>query len=134
MVVPAPAILAIITLLIAPLSTMLNGQESNYATALAHILAEIWPALLVVTLLAAALAWYCCRRQRRYYQSCKHRLVRVRLALGLPGLVGYLFHRRWPVLEKCPACGHDVPRDREVCAECGAAFPPPEAKGSEVFA
>ena len=56
------------------------------------------------------------------------------LLTGLPGLVGYLFHRRWPVLEACPACGRTVPRDRDACAACGTEFPPPPLKGIEVFA
>jgi len=134
MVVPVPAILVFLTLLVLPLSQVPTGAELNYATALAHGLAESWPSLLVVTLLSVVLAWYCCRRQRRYHQSSGVGWFVFVLLLGLPGLVGYLFHRGWPVLEKCPACGHDVPRDRGACADCGAAFPPPPAKGCEVFA
>ena len=106
----------------------------DYPTALAYYFALYWPALLVVTLFSAALAWYCYRRHRRYYQPAGGVWFAFVLLLGLPGLVGYLFHRRWPVLEKCPACGQVVPRDREACAKCGAAFPPPEPKGWEVFA
>jgi hypothetical protein len=52
----------------------------------------------------------------------------------LAALVGYLFHRRWPVMDACPACGRPVPRDRDSCAACGAEFPPPALKGIEVFA
>jgi hypothetical protein len=56
------------------------------------------------------------------------------LAFGLPGWVGYRFGRRWPVLESCPKCGVDVPRDREDCTDCEVAFPGPALKGTEVFA
>ena len=117
-----------------PLADWAIGLEPNYSAALARCLAAWWPALLVVTLLAAVLAWYCCRRHRRYYQPASGVWFVFVLLTGLPGLVAYLFHRRWPVLEKCPACGQAVPHDREACANCGAAFPPPEPKGCEVFA
>jgi len=131
---PSPLTLAVIATVAMPLAHLGDELAPNYSTALAHSLTVSWPALLVVTLLAAVLALFCCRRQRRYYQSASIVWFVFVLLLGLPGLVGYLFHRRWPVLEKCPACGHDVPRDREDCANCRAAFPPPPPKGCEVFA
>jgi hypothetical protein len=133
LIVPAPVALALVATL-APLDYISSGREPNYSAALAHSLAVFWPSLLVVTLLSAVLAWYCCRRHRRYYQASSVVWFVFVLLLGVSGLVAYLFHRRWPVLEKCPACGHDVPRDREACAKCGAAFPPPEPKDCEVFA
>ena len=134
LIVPSPLLLAFMATVGAPLGDLETGVAPNYSTALAHSLAVFWPVLLVVTLLAAALAWYCCRWQRRYCQSSSIVWFVFILLLGVPGLVGYLFHRRWPVLEKCPACGHVVPRDRETCAKCGAAFPSPEPEGCEVFA
>ncbi len=111
-----------------------QGRAKTYAAALARSLAVCWPMFLVVTLLAAALAFYCFRRHRRYYQPYSGLWFAFVLLLGLPGLVGYLFHRHWPVLEKCPLCGHAVPRDRETCAACARAFPPPAPRGCEVFA
>jgi hypothetical protein len=48
--------------------------------------------------------------------------------------LGYLFCRRWPPQEPCPACSHEAPRDRESCAACGADFPEPAPEGIEVFA
>ena len=132
--VPAPVVLAFLATVVEPLEHLEIGLEPNYSAALARSLAVWWPALLVVSLLSAALAWYCCRRHRRYYQPASGVWFVFVLLTGVPGLVAYLFHRRWPVLEKCPACGQDVPRDREACASCGAAFPAPEPKGCEVFA
>ena len=134
MACPAPVVLASWAAAAAPFSDLASGQESDYAAALTRSLAAWWPALLAVSLLAAALAWRCRRRHHRLYQPYGGAWFALILLTGIPGLVGYRFHRRWPVLEKCPACGHDVPRDREACAECGAAFPPPEPKGCEVFA
>jgi hypothetical protein len=133
-VVPVPVVLTAFAMLVPPLDAVNSGRAPNYSTALAHFLAVIWPPLLAVTLLSAALAVYCIRRHGRYCQSYGAVWFVVVLLTGLPGLVGYLFHRRWPVLEKCPACGHSVPRDREACTECGKAFPPPELTGCEVFA
>lgn len=133
-IVPTPLVLAFLATVVMPLELKGQGLAPNYSTALAHSLAAWWPALLVITLLATALAWYCFRRHRRCCQSFGGVWLVFVFLLGVPGLVGYLFHRRWPVLERCPACGHEVPRDRETCARCGAAFPPPEPKGCEVFA
>ncbi len=134
LIVPAPLALGFLATVAMPLDNQSIGLAPNYSAALAHSLAVFWPVLLAVTLLAAALAGYCLRRHRRYAQPAGGAWFVFVLLLGLPGLVAYLFHRRWPVLEKCPACGQAVPRDREVCARCGAAFPPPEPKGCEVFA
>jgi hypothetical protein len=55
------------------------------------------------------------------------------LLLGVPGVIGYLLHRRWPVFETCSACGRVV-GDREACHACGDALPPPPPTGTEVFA
>ena len=86
-----------------------RGGHGITPAALARSLAAWWPPLLAVTLLAAVLAWYCWRRHRRYYQPASAVWFVFVLLTGVPGLVAYLFHRRWPVLEKCPACGQVVP-------------------------
>jgi hypothetical protein len=132
--VPSPVVQAFLATVVVPIEYLEFGTAPNYSAAVARCLAAGWPPMLAVSLLAAALAWYCCRRHDRYYQSSSGLWFVFVLLTGVPGLVAYLFHRRWPVLEKCPACGQDVPRDREACANCGAAFPPPESKGCEVFA
>jgi hypothetical protein len=132
--IPAPPAMAAVSIVLAPQLLLALGEEPTYLSALGKSCRQFWPALLVVLLLSAALAVYCFRRQRRYYQPYSGAWFVFVLLTGLPGLVGYLFHRRWPVLENCPACGHAVPRDRETCAKCGAAFPQPAPKGCEVFA
>ena len=131
---PAPVVLAFTATVTDPRFLVANHAEPNYSAALARSLAVWWPPLLAMTLLSALLAWYCYRRHRRYYQPASAAWFVFVLLTGVPGLVAYLCHRRWPVLEKCPACGQVVPRDREACARCGAAFPAPEPKGCEVFA
>ena len=134
LVFPVPVVLAFLATVLVPLEDLDIGVVPNYSTALTHSLAAGWLPMLLVSLLAVVLAAYCYRRHRRYYQRASGVWFLFVLLTGVAGLVAYLFHRRWPVLEKCPACGRDVPRDRETCANCGAAFPLPEPKGCEVFA
>jgi ribosomal protein L32 len=90
--------------------------------------------LIVVTVLSAGLAIVVWRRQRRYGAAGTALWMIFVVLGGLPGLLAYRFHRRWPVLQACPACGETVPRDRDACAHCGAEFPSPAPKGIEVFA
>ncbi len=134
LVFPAPVALAFLATVTDPWDYLKIGLEPTYSAALARSLAASWPPMLVVSLLAAALAWHCFRRHRRFYQPASGLWFAFVVLAGVPGLVAYLFHRRWPPLEKCPACGQDVPRDRETCANCGVTFPAPEPKGCEVFA
>ena len=106
----------------------------NHWNELRRLFLIIWPALAVVCGLAAVLAVYCGWRQRRFAQPWTV-VWMIFVFLGGPaGLVGYLFHRRWPVLETCPHCGRLAARDREACCRCGTEFPAPAPKGIEVFA
>jgi hypothetical protein len=97
-------------------------------------LSKTWPALVMANLLGVALAVVCYRRQRRYAQRWTWVWVGFVFLFGLPGLVGYLTHRRWPPLAACPSCHAAAPRDREACSACGQVFPRPASKGTEVFA
>lgn len=110
------------------------GESSSYSSALVPALVNTWPALLAVNLLGASLAWACYRRQHRYGQRWTWLWVGFVFLFGLPGWVGYRFHRRWPPLQPCPSCGKDAPRDREECCRCGEDFPSPALKGTEIFA
>jgi len=113
---------------------MLSGEEPNYPRALVRALGQAWPPLLAVFVVGGVAAWLCYRRQRRFALPWTAAWVALVFLGGVPGLVGYLVHRRWPPLEACGACGELVPRDRGQCAHCGADFPPPAPKGIEVFA
>jgi hypothetical protein len=91
--------------------------------------------VLVITLaIGVAAAAVYCRRQKRFGLPIQPAWVAFVLLLGLPGLAGYYWHRRWPVRLPCPTCGTAAPRDREACIECAAEFPPPPKNGLEVFA
>ena len=134
--VPAPAIVMSVTTLAALWEYLERGGEADYsaALALARALSNAWPALLALHALAAGLAWLCYRRQRRYAMGWTRVWVAFVFLFGVPGLLGYLFHRRWPVRVRCEECGVAVPRDRESCSGCGSDFAEPSARGIEVFA
>lgn len=95
---------------------------------------EWQPGLIAVWLISIVLAVLCYRRQRRYALPWTGMWVGFVLLFGVPAYIGYLVHRHWPARLPCPHCGHVVPQDREACCVCGQAFPPPAAKGIEVFA
>jgi hypothetical protein len=73
-------------------------------------------------------------RHRRYAHHGAIAWAIFVLITGVPGFIGYLLHRRWPVVVRCEHCGAQTPRDRDTCLNCGTAFPPPAPKGIEVFA
>ena len=131
----APVPIAVTTMagIISPLSCLRSGKEATYSSALARSLSESWPALLAVYLLAAGLAWFSHRWQRQHAMPSTALWVVFVFVLGVPGLLGYLFHRLWPARQACPSCDEEVPRDRTACSHCGSDFPEPEPKGIEVL-
>jgi len=56
------------------------------------------------------------------------------LLFGLPGLVGYLSHRKWPARLPCASCGKKMPVTAKVCPKCLTRMPPPEHTRTEIFA
>ncbi len=95
---------------------------------------QFLPIFIATLLLAALFSVRCYRRQRCYSAHHTATWMLFVLLMGLPGLIGYLLHRRWPIMVRCPHCGVDTPRDRDACLNCNAEFPPPAMKGIEVFA
>jgi hypothetical protein len=133
-VAPAPLAVAAVAMVLQPWLDISWDEEPTIPRALGRSFSEFWPALVVVCLFGDLLAWLCYRRQQRYgLPWTKTWLVFVFLT-GFPGLVAYYAHRRWPALEKCPACDQPAPRDRDACFACGQEFPTPAPKGIEVFA
>ena len=55
------------------------------------------------------------------------------LATGLPGLMAFLSVQEWPAKEACGQCTESRGVDMEDCEHCGAAFPPPQKLGIEIF-
>lgn len=109
-------------------------SEASWFVAWTRGLLPAWPHLVPLLAMGAALAWVCRRRQCRFAQPWTGAWMAFVLVFGLPGLVGYLVHRRWPPTTACAECHAKVPRDRPACTRCGTPFAPPAPIGTEVFA
>ena len=135
-IVPAPVVLAPGVAIWRSEDLVNLGRANSRLDVLWPAVADFWPALAITQALAAGLALLCYRREVRFRANAAERLLwpLFVLAFGLPGWIGYRYGRSWPMLESCPACSRNVPHDRGFCACCEAEFPPPELKGTEVFA
>ena len=130
---PAPALASLAVVADAAVGTEGAG---GFGSELAVALHRLWPYLFAIILFSSFFAWLCYRRQTRFAAPRMQRIawsVFVWL-FGVPGFIGYLFHRRWPVVDACASCANQVPMDREACSACDTAFPEPAMRGIEVFA
>ena len=134
LVSPVPAVWVGVATVAVPIEHLEADRARTYPEALVKSLSETWPGVAISVVLSGVAVWLCVRRQRQYALRWTRTWGVFVFLLGIPGLLGYLFHRRWPVREECPACSQAVPRDRESCAACGMEFPEPAPKGIEVFA
>lgn len=133
-VLPTPLPYALVYLVFTPLLEVSSTVAPDYRSALAASLSDCWPPLVTICLLSAALVVGCFRHHRCYEKTGGIKWAVFVLLFGVPGLVGYWLHRRWPTMERCGGCGATVPRDRLECLACAAEFPAPVLKGIEVFA
>jgi hypothetical protein len=85
-----------------------NAQDS-----FANAIGNQWLRTLLVLLMSAAATAVAAWKQRRAGQARGPAWLAFVFLLGIPGLVGYLFHRRWPIVRP---------------------LPPPQRTGIEVFA
>lgn len=134
LVSPVPALWGVATTVGFPVAYLRSGEAGSYPAALAKSFSDIWPGVLISLALSAVAVWLCLKRQRQYAAPWTRTWAVFVFLFGIPGLLGYLFCRRWPPREECPACSQEAPRDRESCSACGAEFPEPPPKGIEVFA
>jgi hypothetical protein len=121
---PAPSILLLVDLV----SAIEFGRIRDFPADLTAVIAVI-----ALSSILAVMTW---RRSRSFGLLKRERaawLVFV-LLFGLAAYVGFLLYRRWPTREPCPSCLAQAPRDRAECANCGARFPAPARKGTEIFA
>jgi|GEM_PF-6573469 len=51
---------------------------------------------------------------------------------GVTGLLGYLFHKRWPALVRCQICGHRDFTGRTECSSCGHVAAEPAILGRDL--
>lgn len=131
---PVPAIIEPYMLAFAQQIYLESDGAEDFISVMGLALSMSWPGLVLINLVGIVSAWLCYRRQKRYARPWTRTWVAFVFLFGVPGLVGYLFHRRWPPRLPCPECDAPAPRDREACAACGKQFAPPAPKGIEVFA
>lgn len=111
-----------------------EGDATNLIDALSQGLAIGWPALVSAFVASCLAVWLCFRRQQRFgIERGSWWLLFVAL-FGLPGLLGYIWSRRWPPLVACAECGRPASQDRPSCHQCGEEFAHPPLLGTEVFA
>ncbi|HET6882419.1 MAG TPA: hypothetical protein VFI31_19795 [Pirellulales bacterium] len=131
---PSPLTFSFVSMIAVPLTAVGQGEQPDLPTAIAHTLADAWPALATLNLVSAVLAWLAYRRQVRYALSGAGAWAVFVFLLGVPGWLAYRWHRRWPLVDSCGECHRPAPRDREACAACGQLFAPPPLLGTEIFA
>ncbi len=130
---PVPIALALNSFLGRPLDQLRDGTAATYGQALTASWHRYRGPFVAVSLLSIVLAVWCFWRHKRYAQPGAWVWCVFVLLLGVPSLIGYLLHRRWPIRETCPTCGRRAVVDRETCQHCSAPFPSPPLKGLEVF-
>jgi hypothetical protein len=133
MLFPSPAPLAVFQFGIVPLKIHNHPFAPLFDDIKKMMIGARLP-FLIVCLLSAVLAQWRYRHQRRLSEHNATAWAMFVFVMGVPGLIGYLLHRRWPVFEHCQTCNKETPRDRDSCLHCGAEFPPPPMKGIEIFA
>ena len=132
--VPSTVCYAVVLLVIMPITSFFENLSPTYSAALDYWWAAGWPALVAVCALSMVLSIYCFRRHKRVSEYGSFSWALFVFLFGVPGFIGYLLHKRWPVTEKCQHCHKVTPRDRDACLDCGTEFPLPAMKGIEVFA
>ncbi len=111
----------------------------DYPTA-ARILGEkhqsIFRRIIIGVILSLLMALGALLWDRRYHGTMISQVVWFIYVLlcGLPGLVGYLTHRKWPARLPCVHCGNKLPVTTTVCPKCSTPVPPPEHTEREIFA
>jgi hypothetical protein len=116
-----------------PIDHLNYGRADTFATAFARAFGEFWPFFAITLIIGVVAAAVYRRRQKQFALPMQPAWIAFLILGGLPALAGYYWHRRWPVRLPCPACGTSVPRDREMCSECAAEFPPPPRNGLEIM-
>lgn len=74
-----------------------RSHDTPFAASAARFLSAVWPGLVFVMVLGTILAWLADRRQRAYRLPRSFAWLAFVFLLGLPGYIGFLLHRRWPV-------------------------------------
>jgi hypothetical protein len=130
---PEP-IVPVVTTLIAPWNAEVDNPSAGSASVVAEFAGYIWPMYLVTGIFGIVSVALYSRHAARAGNPPSIAWMLFVFLFAIPGFLGYLWHRRWPVRLACPACGTHAPRDRDNCARCGTLFPAPAPDGLEIFA
>jgi hypothetical protein len=130
--VPSPAVLCLVDWFMAKDAERTQDDPAAFA----DMLKNAWPSTAAVFVLSAVLAIFTWGVADKFGLSRREQVAWAGFVfvLGLPGLLGFLLHRRWPVRTPCPHCRERTPRDRDACAVCGTSLPDPALTGIEIFA
>jgi len=131
--IPLPAYWLYRTFARRPFELLQHRQSSTYGVALARTWQTSWPTVAVLILLAVIAAYLAWRWHQRYARPNAICWTAFVLLFSVPGLIAYRLFHGSPVVENCPECGKQVPRNRDACARCQQPFAEPELLGTEVF-
>jgi len=87
--------------------------EVSFADAAVELLSQTWPVLIGVLLVGLICAWLTDRHRQGCGLPRSWGWIAFAFLLGMPGYLGYMLHRRWPVKQLAPA---PVPTGIEVYA------------------
>jgi hypothetical protein len=127
---------------IGPIEDMLSGVRTYTESLVAMVddlqqsgFGNIWFYIMFYHLYTLLWAWITWKREEKYASTPGQKKMWVIFVylFGLPGLLGYLAHRKWPHLDKCSSCATTTPVDHSVCRNCGSEWLPPVKKGTEVY-
>ncbi len=132
--VPLPIFWLGKTLLADPWNRLQANKAKNYASALRSSIEITWPPIVAVVLLSLLTAGIAMRWHRKYRRPNAGLWWLMVFLFGPMGLLAYWLQQKQAMLEPCTSCDQIVPRDRGACAACGAEFPVPKLRGTEIFA
>jgi len=98
-VLPSPATFAFMRFFLSPLEESQKHSSPGFASELQKAISGCYIAFTTVCLSAAVASIVCFRRERYYSRSTLAFWPAFVLVTGLPGLIGYLLHRRWPATQ-----------------------------------
>jgi len=131
--VPLPAYWIYRTFARRPFELLQHRQSPTYGMALTRTWQTSWPTVVALILLAGIVSFVVWRRHHRFAQTNALGWAAFVLLFSIPGFFAYWLMHRDIVLETCPECGQQVPRNRNACARCQQPFAEPQLLGTEVF-
>jgi hypothetical protein len=112
---------------------MQRAQGASLSQSLTSAVTRSAAPTFIYVLLSAVLAWLVYQRETSDGKRGVGWAVFVFL-LGIPGVIGYLFHRDSSARIPCAQCQKPVLRNRADCSSCGEPFARPSRLGTEIFA